>query len=149
MRFRPAHYLEAAQERRDEAWQLYVGCRYGGSLYLTGVAVECLLWAYRTRRGEPFEARHDLMSLYRQSGLLDFINERNRERMAVALGDVWARWKNNLRYASEPRLRAQLKARELDRGIKGDALKFNARAAWDSASYVIAMGVSAWDSQKG
>lgn len=148
MRFRPEHYIEAAQERRDEAWHLLNADKYAGAMYLTGAAVECLFWAYRTDAGHPFKAHHDLMDLYKESGLLDFITTRNREPMAVALVEVWSRWKNNFRYASDQRLRAEIKARRLDRGIKGDALKQNARQAWDSASYIIAMGVEAWRLKK-
>ncbi len=144
MKLLAVHYLEAAQERRDEAWHLYENGRYVGALYLTGVAVECLLRAYRVRRGLPFQARHNLIGLYQESGLMEFINERNRERLAADLGEVWSRWKNDYRYASEKRLRAEINRRERDRRTKGDLLKWNARIAWDSGSYVIATGVAAW-----
>ncbi|GMV42457.1 MAG: hypothetical protein AMXMBFR64_41730 [Myxococcales bacterium] len=147
MRFRSEHYLAAAQERRDEAWRLLEDGRYGGALYLTGVSVECLFWAYRTRSGFPFEARHDLLGLCKESGMLEFITTRNRQKVGEALAELWLRWRNNFRYAGNQRLKAEFRDRQLDRGIIGDPLKYNAQVAWDSASYVIAMGVAAWTSK--
>jgi hypothetical protein len=50
-----------------------------------------------------------------------------RAEVAAALGDVWSRWKNDYRYASDDRVLRDLRDRGLTLGIKGDPLKENSR----------------------
>jgi len=38
-------------------------------MYVAGVAVECMLRAFITRRSAEFEGRHDIARLYRASGI--------------------------------------------------------------------------------
>ncbi len=102
MRFRPEHYLEAAQEQVVSARRLHKQRRYPAAIYLAGVAVECLLLAYKTRENPVFESRHDLRNLLRESGMFSFIRPKDRRKLSVQMGDVWARWKNNYRLPLMP-----------------------------------------------
>ena len=79
-----------------------------------------MLRAYITRANPTFDERHDLHELLKRSELADFVKSEERAQIAAWLADVWARWKNNYRYASDDRLRAEFKRLEKDRGIAGD-----------------------------
>lgn len=57
---------------------------------------------------------------------------------------MWTRWKNNYRYVPEAKLRAEVKRLQLDRGIKGDVLKENARVALENARTVVNKGTFQW-----
>ncbi len=148
MRFRPEHYLEASQERIDDARRLHNMKRYAAAIYLAGVSVECLLIAYKTRKNAEFESRHDLVSLLRECGIADFIHRRDRIKLSAMLGEVWSRWKNNYRFASYERLLSEFKRLNLDRGIKGDILKPNSDIIISNALEIIRMGIRQWTSKK-
>jgi len=148
MRFRPEHYLESSQERIDDARRLHNMKRYAAAIYLAGVAVECLLIAYKTRENAEFESRHDLVNLLRESGIADFIHRRDRIKLSAMLGEVWSRWKNNYRFASYERLLSEFKRLKLDKGFKGDILKPNSDIVISNAFEIIKMGVRRWTSEK-
>jgi HEPN domain-containing protein len=86
MRFRPEHYLEAAYERIDAARKLHNEQHYPEAVYFAGVAVECLLLAYKTRREPEFESRHDLRKLLKESGMADFIRHKELMKLSRASG---------------------------------------------------------------
>lgn len=147
MTFNPTHYLEASQERIKTAYKLQKDARFVAAIYLAGLAVECLLRAYRTRRNPQFDARHDLGDLLKASGIADFIPEKRRKELAIHFGEVWSRWKNDYRFASESRLKSRFKELHLDRGVKGDSLKHNASVVVNSAFAIINIGVPRWNSK--
>jgi HEPN domain-containing protein len=139
----PDDYINAARERIATARELYSLGRYVDCVYSSGVSVECVLRAYAPA-GEPFDGRHDLKDLLKGTALERFIGSRFRQKLSAALGEVWEWWKNNYRYASEDRLRAEFKKRKLDRKIKGDFLKKNARIALENALTVVNQGAFKW-----
>ncbi len=104
MKFRPQHYLDASIEQINSARRLHKQRRYSAAIYLAGVAVECLMLAYGIRENPEFESRHDLRSLLRESRMAGFVRLKDRKKLFVMMGDVWARWKNNYRFASRDRL---------------------------------------------
>ena len=145
MRFRAEHYLEASQERIDAARRLYNEKHYAEAVYFAGVGVECLLLAYRIRENPEFESRHDLRSLFKESGIAEFITHKERIKMPVMLGEVWSRWKNNYRFASSDRLTSEFKRLNFDRGIRGDILKSNSFLVICNALEIISIGVKRWN----
>jgi hypothetical protein len=112
-------YSEASGERLGEAKVAYDSGRFGQAIWIAGVAIECCLRAYRTRLNPEFDARHDLVVLFKQSGLLDVVVQ-DLERRKVGETDSRSRiaelraavnsaddiWHNNNRYASAQRIRA-------------------------------------------
>jgi len=148
MRFRPEHYLEAAQEQIVSARRLHKQRRYPAAIYLAGVAVECLLLAYKTRENPVFESRHDLGNLLKESGIAEFIRPKDRKKLSVQMGDVWARWKNNYRFASHARLTSEFRRLSLDRDIRGEILKPNSDTIINNAAEIINMGVRRWTSKR-
>ena len=148
MKFQPEHYVEAARERVEDARRLHRTERYPAAIYLSGVAVESLLYAYRLKEDANFKARHDLPSLLKESGIARFIESNDRRKLGGLLSDLWARWKNNVRYASDSRLRTHFKKLKLDREVKGDFLKENSRVALDSALGIVGIGARRWNLRK-
>lgn len=147
MYFRSKHYLEAARERVLSAFRLYESARYADAIYVAGVAVECILRAYRLRKSKEFNEKHDLVELVKGSSIADFIPMEQRQAFGASLTAVWRRWKNNYRYASS-RLSTELQDMGLFAGIKGDPLKENARITLSAAQKLINAGVLSWTSKR-
>ena len=148
MKITSEHYFKASQDRIKEARKLHNSGNYVGSIYLSSVSAECMFRAYAARNTDDFDSRHDLTRLLRASGISEIISVSQRRNIGAALGNIWARWKNNYRYASEELIRAELKKLKLDRGIKGDWLKYNSMTVLDSALTVLSIGVKKWKTLK-
>jgi len=161
---RPEDYYRVSLERMGQAWSLYRGPdqqSYGLAMYVGGVAVECMLRAFKRFKDQVFDERHDLSRLFRTSRMLDFdpdslrarkynaqqIEEYFRELRATAF-EVYRLWSNDYRFASEERMRAHLKSMQLDRGIRGDFLKKRAEDLLTAAQTIIDAGVLQWKSLK-
>ena len=105
-------------------------------MYCSGLAVECLLRAFRWKVDQTFEGRHELKELLKASRLLsideDHLQRKNVSqesirgaglRLRVAMSEVVILWHNNLRFASEARLKRFLSQIDRVRGVKGDPLE--------------------------
>jgi hypothetical protein len=116
-----------------------------------------MLRAFKLRRDPAYDEKHDLRRLFRASGMLqvdpeDLISKGLSEEEAnqyilelqAALNEICILWSNDYRYASETRLRSHLKYLKLDRGLKGDFLKANARKLMNAAQTFVNKGVFQW-----
>ena len=146
MNFTAETYREAAKDRIRVARALYKVRHYVTAHYLAGVAVECLLRAYRFRRNPEFDSRHDLWALYRDSGIRGAVEARHLFRLTDLLGTVAFQWNNTHRYRSEKQFQRFLKQIGADRGIRGDFVKENARRVVAAAEEFIETGVDSWTS---
>lgn len=158
MNFRAEDYYRAGTERMEQALSLYNNrSGYALAMYSGGLAVECILRAFRWRKDQSFEGRHDLEDLLKASDLLGINDENMRgkgvpedeiqeyaEGLRAAMNEVKALWHNNLRFASEARLRAFLNQVGRLRGIKGDAVKKNALDLLNAAQVIVQRGVALW-----
>lgn len=71
MQFRDRDYYRASLDRMRQAQALSMhGDAYALSMYCSGLAVECLLRAFRWREDNSFEGRHDLTDLLKASGMV-------------------------------------------------------------------------------
>jgi HEPN domain-containing protein len=161
MQFRAEEYYQASLERMQQALGLYRGGKdWALVMYCAGLAVECLLRAFRWTEDSTFEGRHDLGELLKASGLLRIDDEHMRRRGAsedeihksglalrAAMNEVVALWHNNLRFASEASLKAFLRRIGRLQGGKGDPLKKNARDLLEAAQTVINRGTALWTSK--
>jgi hypothetical protein len=158
MDFRPEHYFQTATQRMRQAQQLYQeGQSFALAIYVGGVAVECLLRAFKDRRNPTYDEKHHLLRLFASSGMLrvnraelrakhwtdDQIDEHLRT-LQVAVNEIFRLWANNYRFASEERLRSHLKQITGYQKIKGDYLKEQARLFLNSAQKFIDKGVVQW-----
>lgn len=162
MDFKAEHYFRAGIERMRQAYHLYAeGDSYAFAMYSAGLAVECILRAFRWLKDTSFEGRHDLLELFHASGFGEIEEDHLREKglspekiqqyafaLRGAINTVKALWHNNLRFASEARLRAYLKQIGLYKGKKGDLLKANALDLINAADRIVDKGVALWISRK-
>jgi HEPN domain-containing protein len=162
MQFTSEEYYRAAAERMRQAREIHdSGKNYALAVYCGGLAVECILRAYRWRKDSSFEGRHDLDELFKASGLRQVQEERAREKRKTeeeiarsaanildAMRKIAALWHNNLRFASEDSLRAHLKRIGRLRGIRGDALKKNSADLLLAAELIVEEGARSWTSKR-
>lgn len=161
MQFRDRDYYRASLDRMRQAQALvrHDDC-FALSMYCSGLAVECLLRAFRWKEDSSFEGRHDLDVLLKASGILrvneDYMRRRGKNDdeilrssldLRAAMNVIVVVWHNNLRFASETRLKAHLTALKRVQGIKGDPLKKNASDLIEAAQLIMNKGMVLWDSQ--
>ena len=144
MRIEADDYVYVARERLSDANLLYEKARYSFALYAAGVAVESLLRAYVVRLEPKFDEAHDLQMLLKASNLRSLTTPAESQQVITAIVALFRRWKNDLRYTSNDRLRRRLKKQKLDRGVRGDYLKENCRIAIETATTIITVGVAKW-----
>jgi hypothetical protein len=159
MDFTADHYFRASVERMSQAQRLYREGEgyYALAMYTAGLAVECLLRAYMVKRKREFESRHDMLLLFKESGILDVDPERLKAKgltdlqiqghqkvLWSSVNDVFILWRNNYRFASEARLRAHLKKMRLYQGVTGGLLKAKAYDLLQAAQGFIDKGVLQW-----
>lgn len=137
------------------------GSGYALAMYCGGLAVECILRAFRWNRDRSFEGRHDLEDLLKASDLLGIHEEHMREagileeeifayalELRAAMNEVLVLWHNNLRFAPEQSLKAFLRRIDRLQGVKGDPLKKSASDLLNAAQTVVDRGVALWTSKK-
>jgi hypothetical protein len=157
MKFQPEHLKHAARERLDQSNTLFREGAFALAMYTAGVGVECMLRAYILRQRKDLATGHDIPLLFKTSGLIlraEHSNQRGRgttekgktfnRQLQADIIDIHQRWANDFRYASEDRLRAHLKHKRLDIGIKGDLLRINSRQLIDAAKRVVDLGDRLW-----
>lgn len=161
MQFRDNEYFVASLERMRQAQAMAMqDGAYALSMYCSGLAVECLLRAFRWKDDKSFEGRHDLNELLRASGILR-VNETHLRRLGkaedeilrsslefrAAVNEIVFVWHNNLRFASEARLKSHLIRLNKVHGIKGDPLRKNASDLFGAAQRVVNKGIVLWHFQ--
>jgi hypothetical protein len=158
MDFPSEHYFQTATQRMRQAQHLYrEGASFALAIYVGGLAVECLLRAFKGRRNPAFDERHDLLKLFAASGMLQIDRDKLRANqwtdekindhlrtLRVAVSEIIPLWANNYRYASEERLRSHLKEITRYQRIRGDYLKEQARRFLNSAQRFIDKGIVLW-----
>ena len=161
MQFRAKEYYRASLDRMRQAKTLSSGGdAYALSMYCSGLAVECLLRAFRWKDDKSFEGRHDLNDLLKGSGVLrvndNYMRRKGKNEDEIrestlgfreAMNEVVILWHNNLRFASEARLKAHLTRINKVQGIRGDPLRKNASDLIDAAQFVVNRGMVLWDSR--
>jgi len=157
----PEHYFRAGTERMRQAWVLYReegGESFSLAMYAAGVAVECMLRAFKMLHDPTFDEKHDLLKLFKASRMFSIDPDRLRAkgvsdheadehflRTQRAVSEVYVLWSNDYRYASEDRLRVWLKLNRLDRGVRGDFLKERARQLLSASQVLLDRGVVQWN----
>lgn len=93
------------------------------SVYLAGVAVECLLRAYKLQNSSVFSSRHDLVELFRESGIVSFLSMSERLKAGAAIAEINRRWRNNYRYTDHKTLLREIIKESVLSGRKLPAFK--------------------------
>ena len=139
-------YRDAATEHVTVARELYDSDRLVLANYVAGLAVECMLRAYRLKIDPEFDSRHDIDKLYKLARFADVIPSSEVEEVGAALGDVIALWSNENRFLSYAALRRRWTKRKLYKGIRGDFVKERVRRLVNAASQIVTTGAVRWNS---
>jgi len=137
-------YRIAAINHASTAQDLVDNGRYPIAAYLAGLAVECMLRAYSHRIIGEFDARHDLRLWFRRSKFESVVPTIRADETDQAFTTVAAQWSNSQRYYSVELLRAEWKAAELDRGIRGDFVKERTRRLVNASWKIVRLGEEQW-----
>jgi hypothetical protein len=141
-------YYTAARERIREARFLHENRYYTLAMYISGLAVECMLRAFRLLNDPTFDERHDLWLLWKSTELANVHGRFYLAKIQTMLNVVVKLWNNDYRFRSETELRAYLKKSGNSRGIKGDILKFNSGEILQASAEIIRLGAGLWISSK-
>ncbi len=138
-------YREAAKEHALLARRLHDEWHeYAAAHYWAGLAVECMLRAYRLRHSPGFDSRHDVLGLVHEARFYASLTDELQQQASAAIGEVAMRWRNDHRYRSKRMLLRWLRDEALDRRVRGDRLKFSSRQVVDAALVVVQIGDRAW-----
>lgn len=158
MDFPPEHYFQTAMQRARQAQYLYrEGASFALAVYVGGLAVECLLRAFKGRRVPTLDERHNLVRLFAASGMLRLDRSKLRAKkwtegeidshmhsLQTAANEIFRVWANSYRFASEERLRSHLKEITGYQKIKGDYLKEQTRRFLNSVDKFMEKGLVLW-----
>jgi HEPN domain-containing protein len=144
MRINAEIYYRAAFERIEDAHLLHEEGHYPFAIYASGLAVECLLRAFRVLKEPSFDERHDLWLLWKNTALSDVHREPSYSQIYQTLMTISRFWNNGHRFASQNALRNFLKRIGADRGIKGDFLKYSSKMLYEAANEFLRLGVVRW-----
>ena len=113
--FRAETYAVAAQEHVTAAVELHEAERFALAHYIAGLAVECVLRAFKSRLDPVLDERHDLYQLAKGGRFFDRVSEKHLPDLLAAFGEVVARW-DKLARTVESALRKFLVQRRLFSG---------------------------------
>jgi len=91
-----------------------------------------------------FTSEHKLAKLAEESGVYELIPRTHRETFDASVTASIASWHNSHRFRSEHAMQRFLKKAGLDRGIRGNYARENAKVAVSDALTVISLGVRKW-----
>jgi hypothetical protein len=139
-----ADYRDVALERMGDAYELKRLGRYPFAMYAAGVAVECMLRAFRHQDREH-QAHHDVVA-HLGACDRDRLGERAWIRLRGPVLTVHLLWLNGFRYASEERLRQHLSGTKFYRRVKkgSDTLKVACIDLMDAALEIVTVGDERW-----
>jgi len=148
MRSAAENYYKASSERIKDAYLLHTTGRYSFAMYASGLAVECLLRAFRVLSDPSFDARHDLWLLWKKTPLSKVRYKKSSKRIFALMGEVSVRWQNSYRFVSHDEICSLLKKSGRDRGIQGDFLKYNSKKLYEAAREIVQLGGLQWSQLK-
>jgi hypothetical protein len=142
--FTAAEYRSAALERMGDADHLKRLGRYPLAMYAAGVAVECMLRAFR-HEDRAHAAHHDVAAHF---GACDRerLGDRAWAKLRGPVQTVHMLWLNNFRYANEARLRRHLNELKYFEHVKrgSDTLKVACTELIDAALAIVTVGDERW-----
>ena len=137
-------WFAASAERARSLLALYDSRQYVLAMYVAGLSAECLFRAFRERARLPLRTDHNLAELSEEAGFPGTAPISQREVCKAAIGRLIAGWENKHRFRSGVAMRRWLKSKKLDRKIKGDPVKENARRMIESALELFGIGEELW-----
>src|SRR2546423_12192158 len=93
-------YITASLERLEDSRRLIESNAFGGSIYLSGLAIESLLKAFINRKSEEIKG-HNLGSLAVDANVARRLSNDVRARVEAAISEAAPLWRNLFRYSSD------------------------------------------------
>jgi len=140
-----AEYRLAAPEMLEGAILADGAGKYIASHYLSGLAVECTLRAYRWRIDTSWDGRHVLLRLAKAARFYEVVPDTARETFQTHFGEIARRWANDHRYSSASKLEKYLNSIGATVNVKGNKLKENSRVMTEGAHFIVSIGESQWN----
>ena len=141
-------YLNAAREHLARLDRLYEAGDFALCLFLSGLAVECILRAYRVRLTPEFSSRHDLADLAREADFASTYPPRREIEYGQALQRLASVWSSNDRYRPASAVRSRLRRVGVTRGRRVDLLRDVARRSIVDAHFLANLGFTRWQSER-
>jgi hypothetical protein len=116
------------------------------SVYTAGVSIECMFRAYITKYTKEFDAKHDLEKLYTKSLLGSKFDTKQKEELTIAVKKANQIWSNDMRYASEKRMKRLIAHKNVKAGLI-DVNKYIERhfnEIFEATDLIIAKGQEKW-----
>lgn len=88
------------------------------SIYCAGISIECMFRAYITKYTREFDSKHDLVKLFEKSQLGLNLEVEEKKELIIAVKQANEIWSNNLRYASEKRMKRIIAHKNITAGFK-------------------------------
>ncbi len=135
----------ASIERLSEAQRAFASADYVLTMYLSGLAVECILQALASLAGGEHDAHHDLPRWLAKCP--DAFRASVKGDAGAAWSQLVAIWHNGLRYFSDAALLGYLRERNATRAISGGpkaVVRENARRVVQSAAIIHTKGITQW-----
>lgn len=140
-------YFDASLRRISVAGLVLGQEQHGLTLFLCGVAAECMLIAYSP--SGIWEQSHNLKILAGKADLLDRLSPSARQDVSAAVGLLHSVWRNNHRYRGERALNTFLVKKvqnryRVNKGSKDAALIRAANEAYEAANKIVSHGALKW-----
>jgi hypothetical protein len=147
VKWTPNVYRLAALDRIGAADLLRRQTRLSLSMYVAGLAAECMLRAWH-HPDRDFDERHNLARLFDACDL-DALGVNARKQLRAPLQTIGELWMNSYRYADDDHVRRHLHALGLDRDVprKADKLKVKCDELYDACSEVVRVGKERWQAK--
>jgi HEPN domain-containing protein len=142
VRFSAEDYREASGERLRDAAFAQTSRAYVAAHVNAGLAIECMLRAYRARVQAEFDSRHDLALL--ADAFLRKMSDKRRAELRDAIANVSILWMNNHRYCSARKLIAPFNKIKRYR-TERDMLFRNGERMIGYASLIVQYGEARWN----
>lgn len=138
-------YRRAADENLSRAQEQFNSGSYFLSFYLSGLAVECHLRAWRHLQVQGFEHNHNLLYLAEETGFLAMIRGKGTERFSAAFSFLSKTWRNYHRFCAERQFYQNMGEKGVEKRSMGSGWKEAiARTALNSAYEVFKQGEARW-----
>jgi hypothetical protein len=144
LEFRPGDYMSAALEHAETLRTLYGEGFFVMAIYVSGLAVESMFRAYRMGVDPQFDSRHNLRQLAKDSKFEPLVPWKMRGQYLSELSVVCERWSSLHRYRTAKMVLRRFAKQGLCRGIRGDALKENARQCVNASLSLVGLGGRLW-----
>ena len=141
-------YYRAALERIKDAYLLHTEGHYTFAMYASGLAVECLLRAFRLLQDTSFDERHDLWQLWKKTELANVRLGLTYQRIYALMNAVHGLWRNSFRFVSISELHSQLRKSHSQHGMKNKIVKHDSKRLFDAAQELLQIGEHQWERLK-